>query len=181
MASAVVIVRDFSRYSNVRLLLDDSDLSIVKKACINNETINTDILKAAENELMLIECDVTDNVELNIGPNLSDDVKNQIHSCVSDFYLNAERPKEPLQHPEMKIVLKHEQPFAFRPRRLSYDEKLKLGKILDDLLDQNIIRESNSPYCSPIVLVKKKTNDLRLCVDYRELNKKLYVIITLFC
>lgn len=43
--------------------------------------------------------------------------------------------------------------------------------ILDDLLDQSIIRPSNSSYASSIVLVPKKTGDMRLCVDYRELNK----------
>lgn len=34
-----------------------------------------------------------------------------------------------------------------------------------------MIRESASPYVSPIVLVRKKDDSLRLCVDYRELNK----------
>lgn len=71
------------------------------------------------------------------------------------LYLNTSRPDQPLEHYEMKIVLKHEQPFAFRPRRLSYDEKIKLQKILDGLLSKNIIREGQSPYCSSIVFVKK--------------------------
>ena len=43
--------------------------------------------------------------------------------------------------------------------------------IIDDLLAEGIIRESNSPYSSPIVLVGKKSGSYRLCVDYRELNK----------
>lgn len=32
-------------------------------------------------------------------------------------------------------------------------------------------KKSESEYSSPIVLIKKKTNDFRLCVDYRTLNK----------
>lgn len=42
---------------------------------------------------------------------------------------------------------------------------------VDDLEAKAIIRPSNSPYTSPIVLVKKKDGGSRLCVDYRELNK----------
>lgn len=40
------------------------------------------------------------------------------------------------------------------------------------LLDQDIIRKSNSPFASAVVIVRKKDKSLRLCVDYRELNKK---------
>ena len=40
------------------------------------------------------------------------------------------------------------------------------------LLDAWIIRESSSPYASPIVLVRKKNGSLRLTVHYRKLNQK---------
>lgn len=72
----------------------------------------------------------------------------------------------------MAISLEHEQPVSARLRRLSIADKEALRKILDDLLEREIIRPSNSPYASPIVLVRKKSGDLRLCIDFRELNKK---------
>ena len=34
-----------------------------------------------------------------------------------------------------------------------------------------VIRKSNSPYAIPVVIVKKKDNTNRICVDYRKLNK----------
>ena len=39
------------------------------------------------------------------------------------------------------------------------------------MLDLGIIRASTSPYASPIVIVKKKDESNRICVDYRKLNK----------
>ena len=43
---------------------------------------------------------------------------------------------------------------------------------IQEMLAQGIIEESSSPWMAPAVFVRKKTGELRLCVDYRELNKK---------
>jgi len=43
--------------------------------------------------------------------------------------------------------------------------------LVDDMLDINIIRPSNSSWLSPIVLVKKKDNSTRFCVDFRKVNE----------
>ena len=45
-----------------------------------------------------------------------------------------------------------------------------MQEIIDDLLCKKIIRPSNSEYASPIVLVKKKDDKRRLCIDYRSWN-----------
>lgn len=54
---------------------------------------------------------------------------------------------------------------------MSYEEKSQVRKIIDDLLARNIIRPSNSEYASRTVLVRKKNGGMRLCIDYRALNK----------
>ena len=43
---------------------------------------------------------------------------------------------------------------------------------IEELLSSGVIRKSKSPWASNVVLVRKKNGKLRLCVDYRMLNKK---------
>jgi hypothetical protein len=57
------------------------------------------------------------------------------------------------------------------PYRLSHEEMAELNKQLDELLAKGFIRPSVSPYGAPILFVKKKSGELRMCVDYRMLNK----------
>ena len=71
----------------------------------------------------------------------------------------------------MQIRLMSDTPFYCAPRRLSLYEKNEVQRIIDELLKENIIRPSDSPYASPIVLVKKKCGETRMCIDYRGLNK----------
>lgn len=53
------------------------------------------------------------------------------------------------------------------PYRLAPAEKEIVNEKIESLLKAGVIRESNSPFASPILLVKKKDNTDRMCVDYR--------------
>ena len=55
--------------------------------------------------------------------------------------------------------------------RMSPLELEELRKQLDELIASGYIQPSRSPYGAPILFVKKKGGDLRMCVDYRALNK----------
>ena len=41
---------------------------------------------------------------------------------------------------------------------------------VQQMLSSNVIRTSNSPWASPVVMVRKKDGSLRFCVDFRQLN-----------
>ena len=73
----------------------------------------------------------------------------------------------------MVINLKDNKVFHVTPRRYSLPEKNELNKLIEDLMKKEIIRESASEYSSRVVLVKKKNNTYRMCINYRELNKKV--------
>jgi hypothetical protein len=54
---------------------------------------------------------------------------------------------------------------------MSLPELTELKIQLQELLDKEYIRPSVSPWGAPILFVKKKDKTLRLCIDYRQLNK----------
>lgn len=57
-----------------------------------------------------------------------------------------------------------------RAYRYSPAQKDEIEKQLADMLQNGIIKPSDSPYASPVLLVKKKDGSWRFCVDYRHLN-----------
>ena len=62
-------------------------------------------------------------------------------------------------------------PVSMAPYRMSASELAELKKQLEDLLDKKFVRPSVSPWGAPVLLVKKKDGSMRLCIDYRQLNK----------
>ncbi|GBG81495.1 hypothetical protein CBR_g32483 [Chara braunii] len=77
-------------------------------------------------------------------------------------------PNRPIRH---EIILEDG---AEPPRgciyRMSEEELEVLRTQLDDLIDKGWIRPSCSPYGAPVLFVRKKNKELRLCIDHRKLN-----------
>lgn len=73
---------------------------------------------------------------------------------------------------QMAITLKDDIPvqrtYASVPKPLYQEVK----EYIQDLLARGWIVKSKSPYSAPVVCVRKKDGSLRLCIDYRSLNKK---------
>ncbi|KAL0534176.1 hypothetical protein IC582_028460 [Cucumis melo] len=55
--------------------------------------------------------------------------------------------------------------------KMAQAELKELKVQLQELLDKGFIRPSVSPWGAPVLFVKKKDGSMRLCIDYRELNK----------
>ncbi|XP_078157488.1 uncharacterized protein LOC144553264 [Carex rostrata] len=110
--------------------------------------------------------------------NLGEKVDQQVHPSLvpvleefSELFSepHALPPKRDIDH---RIPLKPDsKPINLRPYRFSHYQKLEIDKIIEELLKNSFIQPSCSPYSSPILLVKKKDNSWRMCVDYRKLNE----------
>ena len=57
------------------------------------------------------------------------------------------------------------------PYRMSTPEMIDPNMQLQELLEKGYARPSVSPWGPPVLFVKKKHGTLRLCIDYRQLNK----------
>ncbi|GKD81650.1 reverse transcriptase [Tanacetum coccineum] len=68
-------------------------------------------------------------------------------------------------------LIKRIQPVKIRPYRHPPTQKDDIKTMVKELLEAGVIKVSNSPSASPIVMVKKKDNTWRMCLDYRQLNK----------
>jgi hypothetical protein len=71
---------------------------------------------------------------------------------------------------DFRIELLDKSPIYTPPYRASEETRKFLQKEMNVLLKAGIIRESNSEYSAPVIVIDKKDGSKRICVDYRKLN-----------
>ena len=104
------------------------------------------------------------------------EVPNSVVKILKEFrdVMPADLPKElpprrPIDH---KIeLLPGTKASAQAPYRMPPAELLELRKQLKELLDASLIQPSRAPYGASVLFQKKHDGSLRMCVDYRALNK----------
>ena len=71
---------------------------------------------------------------------------------------------------EHKIDFTDDRPFRCKPYTLPYAKGDEIREEIKNMMDTGIVRESSSPYASPLVVVEKKDGSNRMCVYYRKLS-----------
>lgn len=71
-----------------------------------------------------------------------------------------------------RIRVVDETPFRLPCRRMPPTQYEKVRRVLNDMEEREIIRKSSSEFASPLVLVWKKSGDVRICNDFRWLNAR---------
>ena len=69
-----------------------------------------------------------------------------------------------------RIETGNAKPIRQPPRRVPFAKQDEVATMLEQMHRRGVIEPSQSPWSSPVVLVKKKDGSLRFCVDYRQLN-----------
>ena len=80
-------------------------------------------------------------------------------------------PNLPLELDFRIDVMSGTAPVSIAPYRMAPTEMRELKSQIQKLLEKGFIRLSVSPWGAPILFVKKKDGSMRMCIDYRQLNK----------
>lgn len=89
----------------------------------------------------------------------------------SDIFAEENGPIGTATGVQHVIPLMTDQPIRVPYRRIPPHQVSEVKNHINELCKQGVITPSVSPYSAAIVVVRKKDGSLRLCVDYRQLNK----------
>ncbi|UYV75458.1 hypothetical protein LAZ67_13000337 [Cordylochernes scorpioides] len=113
----------------------------------------------------------------------------QISACISpelpllhktkllELLENFSEVFSPIDKTTSRIITKHRintgdaKPSKKMPYRVSPSERKVIQEEVDRMMEMGVVQPSESPWASPVVLVRKKDGSVRFCVDYRGLNK----------
>ena len=79
--------------------------------------------------------------------------------------------ERPIKHC-IDLLDKHKHPPKLRLYCMSGKELAEVRRQLKEYIELGWIRPSTSPYGAPVLLFRKKEGTLRMCIDYRLLNKE---------
>ncbi len=109
--------------------------------------------------------------DVKVSPRLAKEQSDDLESLIQEFkplFTDKPGPTSLIEH---SIMLTSDVPVRSRPYPVAYGIRESLRNDMQEMKDLGVIRDSNSPYASPVVIVKKKDGSNRICVDYRKLNK----------
>ncbi|XP_053672522.1 uncharacterized protein LOC128722861 [Anopheles nili] len=170
---ATALTIDNTTYSEVKFfLVPDESMPyhlVLGRDCLNIFEVKITssgievIPRECTSEVLLIQCD--NGQEIDAPLKYVESIQKLIDNYSPTTQMNSKV--------ETKIILYDDTPVRSSPRRFAPGEKAVLEKTMDEWLAAGIIKESESDYASPVTLARKKDGTLRVCVDYRELNRKM--------
>ncbi|UYV77740.1 hypothetical protein LAZ67_15002095 [Cordylochernes scorpioides] len=113
-------------------------------------------------------------INLTLDPGLSEIQRLQLVSCLDEFigiFDFGSTPIKPTSTVKHKINTGDQSPIKQRPYRVAPSERRLIQDEVNKMIENHIVKPSESPWSSPVILVRKKDGTWRFCVDYRRLNK----------
>ncbi|GFT12315.1 transposon Ty3-I Gag-Pol polyprotein [Trichonephila clavipes] len=122
------------------------------------------------------------NCSLMMSPELSDKQRNKLSELLRKFsglFTKTDKSTAAKTNVKHRIFTGDHAPINQRAYRVSPTERRIIHEEVQKMLDEGIVQPSESPWSSPVVLVRKKTVVGVFCVDYRKLNsvtKKTFIL-----
>lgn len=156
-------------------IVNDSDIPI--DIVIGNELIFDNSLTMVKGEIKLqrIESEMQKEEKslfcmLMTEKDEKTEVPEVVKPLIDNYSPKKIKNEETIQ---LEVQLSDDIPVYEPPRRLPIAHREAVEKQIDEWVKDGIIKPGNSPYACNVVVVKKKDNSNRVCIDYRPLNKKL--------
>ena len=108
--------------------------------------------------------------DVKLDDNLTPIQKADVNGVLSEFQRTLTDIPGRTDVLEHDIRLIDPKPFKVHQYPTPFRAKEAIEKEIETMLEQEIIRPSSSPYCSPITIVSKPDGNIRLCIDFRKLN-----------
>ncbi|GFW33918.1 retrovirus-related Pol polyprotein from transposon opus [Trichonephila clavipes] len=113
------------------------------------------------------------NCSVMMSPELSDEQRNKLSELLRKFsglFTKTDKSTAAKTNVKHRIFTGDHAPINQRAYRVSPTERRIIHEEVRKMLDEGIVQPSESPWSSPVVLVRKKDGSWRFCVDYRKLN-----------
>ncbi|GFX33113.1 hypothetical protein TNCV_5042811 [Trichonephila clavipes] len=108
-----------------------------------------------------------------MSPELSDEQRNKLSELLRKFsglFTKTDKLTATKTNVKHRIFTGDHATINQRAYRVSPTERRIIHEEVQKMLDEGIVQPSESPWSSPVVLVRKKDGSWRFCVDYRKLN-----------
>ncbi|CAF0944553.1 unnamed protein product, partial [Brachionus calyciflorus] len=152
----------------------------VEPGTTDGEWEETEIVEDAEPEEKLLNQEGDINWEsIKINPKLSIKKQNKVRKLISKYkaaFQWSEYDVGTTNVTQHKIDTVDAKPLKQKQYRMPQMAQVEIEKQVKSMLDNNIIEESRRPWSIPIILVKKKMQEVgkqeyRFCIDFRKLNQ----------
>ena len=114
-----------------------------------------------------------DQLLVDMDSDLSEDESARVRDLLSshkDVFATKDCPFGRTDLVKHQIETLHQKPIKQPVRRPPLHLRAEADKEVERMMEKGVIEDSNSPWASPVVLVRKKDGTLRYCIDYRKLN-----------
>lgn len=149
----------------------ESTADVLQHAAVTVQTDNTE-----EQEMPFVALHQRETYKnVLVATDLSNEQTVQIDDLLKEFQDVFSDVPGKTNVVECKLRLTTETPVNVRPYPIPFAIQEAVEQEVQDMLKQGIIEPSDSPYQAPIVVVKKKDGSMRLCIDFRQLNR---VVVT---